>query len=99
MSSEDLNAAQVNLAKTADEQLDDRERWHEERIAELFVKGARWLLAAVLLASFVLGWVFRWQPIEVHPAVGRGSIYLMHRWTGEVRLVSDEASTLVTKEK
>ncbi len=92
-------ASRATPARTAEDERDDRERWHEARMAELWGKAFRWLMAGILFASVVLGWVFRWQPIEVHPALGRGSIVLLHRWTGEVRWVTDSGWVPLTQEK
>lgn len=46
-----------------------------------------WIGAALLVALLALAWAVRWQPVETHSAAGQASIYMINRWTGEVRYV------------
>ena len=57
-------------------------------------------IAAILLLVY-LGWFFQWQAIETHPATGRASAFLVNRWTGEIRVLSEAAGewNLIEKSK
>lgn len=59
----------------------------------------RWIVIALLVLSVVLGWVFRWQVVEVHRSDRPSSMYLVNRWTGEMRYVQFEVWMQVEKEK
>ena len=63
----------------------------------LTIKLIALLAAAVLVA---LGWMFRWQAIELHPAGDRSTTaYLVNRWTGEIRLLYGPVWIVVDEKK
>ena len=56
------------------------------------------LIAILLFALLALGWMFRWQVIEVHGG-NYAAAYLINRWTGEIRYLNDIESIAVTEVK
>jgi len=54
------------------------------------------LIAILLFALLAMGWMFRWQVIEVHGG-NYAAAYLVNRWTGEVRYLNHDESELVTE--
>ena len=63
----------------------------------LTIKLIALLASAVLVA---LGWMFRWQAVELHPAGDRSATaYLVNRWTGEIRILVNQAWIVVDEVK
>jgi hypothetical protein len=56
----------------------------------------KWVWPSLFLATIVaLAWCTRWQAIETHPAAGSSdvpAIFLVNRWTGEVRYLTGRGS-------
>ena len=47
-----------------------------------------WFTILAIMLCLILGWALRWQVVETNTGVGPPTFYMINRWTGEVRYVS-----------
>lgn len=57
----------------------------QREAADTRAAAARWLALALIVATAAIGWATRWQVVETHTGDRPAAIFLVNRWTGEIR--------------
>ena len=57
------------------------------------------IISVVLLVLAALAWFFRWEVVPITNSEGRGSAYVINRWTGAVFVLVNTTKIEVNMDK